>query len=185
MRIAGIAKAEHAVAQIRQLGSAWAEQVLDEGAAIIRRIAIALRTDHQVQQALALELAKRVDAGIEQAHRDARGLQLGAQLFGRAPGIAGLAGIDHADRLRGNSGYRHRSGVAAGVRCALRQAGAVAGNPPQGRAVEAIHQARQQDVPVLGKRASGLAGDLRRHRGVHSFGRPNGRDEGKLGGSAR
>jgi hypothetical protein len=155
LRVAAVAEAEHGKFQILDARSALAREEFDESARIIRRIAIALGADDDVQQALGFQLAQRVGIGAQQAHRESGSFRFTRQLFCDAPGIAGLAPVDDRQLLR----YRGFNGRQR--RHFTRQwrpggkAGGVTGKPDQRGLIEAFDQTRQQAGLLFRQRYQG------------------------------
>ena len=151
--VAAVTQAEYGELQLRQPGCALAAEEFGEADCVVRRIALALGADHQVQQALAGQFAGGVGVGAGQAHGQAGGLGAGGDLLRFAAGIAGLAAVQHGQALAGlrrrQRGRAPRQDRQLRGAVALGQAGGVAGQPPQGRPVQALHQPGQQDLAIL------------------------------------
>ncbi len=157
--VAGIAQAEYGIPESGQLRCAPAGDEFDQADGVVRRIALALGADDDVQQALAGQLAGGVGIGAQQPYRQSRGLCIAGQLFGGTACVAGLAAVDDGQASRGL-----RGGRAAGNhrqrrwRMALGHPCGEAGQPPQAVAVQALDQARQQHPAVLWQGAGGHGG---------------------------
>ena len=114
LRITRIAKREHGVLQLGQLRRTLGAEEFVQPARFIRRIAVAMRADHDVQQFFLGDLARLVVAGLDHARLHAERLHRGQQLLGDLAAVAGVRGRDDGERRQ----RRGRRAAAAGVNAA-------------------------------------------------------------------
>ena len=116
--IAGVAEREHRVLQLGQLRRALGAEEFVQSARFIRRIAVAMRADDDVQQLFLGDLARLVVAGLDHARLHAERLHGGQQLLGNLAAVAGVRGGDDGERGqrrgRGGSSRRERRGRGGG-----------------------------------------------------------------------
>ena len=98
--IAGVAQREHRVLQLRQLRRTLGAEEFVQRARFIRRIAVAMRADHDVQQLFLRDLARLVVAGLDHARLHAERLHGGQQLLADLAAVAGVRGGDDGERRR-------------------------------------------------------------------------------------
>ena len=114
--IAGVTQREHRELQLGQLRRALGTQVFVEGARLVRRIAIAVRADHDVQQFFLGDLARLEVAGLDHARLHAECLHGGGQLLADLAAVAGVRGGDDGERRRGDGGRGGRERRGRGRR---------------------------------------------------------------------
>ena len=150
LRIARIAEPQHAEAQAFEAGRARTQQVFDETAGVVRRLAVALRADHHEQQRFRLQFAQRVVGRVDATDVEPGGFQHHRYALRGAPCVAGLAAEDHGEARRG--GRRRVDGARRGVLLRAGQSGRVARQPPQRIAAEAVREPVEQVDAAVGQR---------------------------------
>ena len=167
-RVARIAEAEHGEFQLVESRRAPARQVFDEAARVVRRIAVALRTDDDIKKTFGFQFADGVLVGAKQSERQTLTLNLPREFFGDALRVAGLA-AEHDGRLRRGVERHECCGLSLGLRRTSSQTRRIAGQPSERGSIEPIDKTRQQCELVVGEGHQCLNGF-----GRHSFGRLNG-----------
>ena len=123
LRIAGVAEREHRVLQLGQLRRTLGAEEFVQPARFIRRIAVAVRADDDVQQLFLGDLARLVVAGLDHARLHAERLHRGQQLLGNLAAVAGVRSGDDGERRQRRAPRRPAAGAtaagaAAGACCA-------------------------------------------------------------------
>ena len=124
--IAGVAEREHRVLQLGQLRRTLGAEEFVQPARLIRRIAIAVRADDDVQQLFFGDLARLVVAGLDHARLHAERLDRGQQLLGNLAAVAGVRSGDDGERRQrrgcGSGRRRERRGCRGGRKLRARLA---------------------------------------------------------------
>ena len=95
-RVAGVAQRQHGILQLGQLRRALGTEEFVESPRFIRRIAVAMRADDDVQQLLFRDLARLVIARLDHAGLHAERLHGGQQLLGNLAAVAGVRGRENS-----------------------------------------------------------------------------------------
>ena len=166
-RVTRVAERQHRERQALEPRRALADDVVDQGAGIVRRVAVAMGAGDQEQQAFAREFARREVGGADQAHGQAAGLGAAREFLGDAPTVAGLGGIedrgaDHGVGARLGGRRRRPRQRRGAARAGARQAGEVARGPAEGDRIEALGELLERR-DVLGVQDGGGQGGI--HRG--------------------
>ncbi len=172
-RITRIAERQHRVLQLRQLRRPLGAEEFIDAAGFVRRIAVAMRADDNVQQLFLGDFARLVVAGLHHACLHARGLHGRQQLLGNLAAVAGVRGRNDGERRRGLRGWRQRGWCRTPERCAKhmaldggdtarrggRDAREVTTQPQQLFAIEAGGELREQTPALVRNRKLALQDD--------------------------
>ena len=114
--IAGVAECQYGVLKLRQLRRALGAEEFVEPARLVRRIAVAVRADDDVEQPLLGDLARLVVAGLDHARLHSQRLDRGEKLLGNLAAVAGVRSGNDGERgqRRGSGGGGGRGGLRRG-----------------------------------------------------------------------
>ena len=162
--IARVAEREHGITQRFKSRRTAAVQEIKHLSGIVRRIAVALRTDDHQQQLLVPELASWVFVGGVEPRRQAGRPHPRDEIGGKMLGMSCLAAVKH----RGGRG-RQRGGRVIRTARLPRKVGEIARKPDQGVATEPLGRLLEKaGLAIVERRQAANVGYLGHGRGTKS-----------------